>query len=281
MTGTDISLSNGLTAPTALDYGCSLSKGSVVTVTLGNFTQVPAGGDCSNPFFTRPAITISPSKPDCPGSCSSTFGSAYIGGSQDEIYNADPLRPISFAPGDYVFCSFQTNGPVTANPRWGGGAVRIYIDSPGSSRCSGFASHSGSLPAGFETQPGSFIATQGVGNALSALHPGQLQIYVAGDGTNGDTAVTMTESGLALGQAGFVYAPSSNITVSASAVGGLGGTLAGAYVGYDVNAKATAIADDIGLTNYSVSGVHAPFYVKQYIECTPSALPSPDPTAGC
>jgi hypothetical protein len=93
----------------------------------------------------------------------------------------------------------------------------------------------------------------------------------------------------------FVYAPNSTVTVTAGSncqtglLGGLTktlcvttGTLAGAIVGYDVNASATALTQDLGLLNYPLSSTLGPFRVKQYIECTPQyPPPSPDPTSGC
>jgi hypothetical protein len=84
----------------------------------------------------------------------------------------------------------------------------------------------------------------------------------------------------------FLYAPTSNVTVTGGQTCVLGtcvntGTLAGAFIGYDVDASGTAITEDLGLLNYPLSSTLGPFYVKQYIECTP-AYPLPtDPTSGC
>jgi hypothetical protein len=60
------------------------------------------------------------------------------------------------------------------------------------------------------------------------------------------------------------------------------GTLAGAYIGYDLTVSATAVTQDLGLLNYPLSTSLGPIRVKQYMECTPQyPLPSPDPTTGC
>jgi hypothetical protein len=279
ITGTNLSLTGGLTAPTALDYGCTLNRNSVTTVTLGNITQVPPGGNCTTPFFSRPAPQISSTKPDCKPvsgveNCAndSGFGSQYIPAT-DEIYDTTGAA-ISFAPGDYVFCGFYTTGPVNVNPT-STQPVRIFIDNPGNgSRC---GNNLGALK-----NPGNFTAQKGAGNVLASTKPSQAQIYVVGNGTNDGTSVTMTESGLALGQAAFVYAPTSKVTVTAAAVAGLGGTLAGGFIGWDLTVNATTITQDLGLLNYPLSSTVAQWHVKQYIECTPQyPLPSPDPTSGC
>jgi hypothetical protein len=85
----------------------------------------------------------------------------------------------------------------------------------------------------------------------------------------------------------FLYAPTSNVTVTAGQSCVLGvcvnaGTIAGAIIGWDVDVSATAVTQDLGLLNYPLSGALGPFRVKQYIECSPQyPLPSPDPTTGC
>jgi hypothetical protein len=202
----------------------------------------------------------------------SGFGSQYIPAT-DEIYDTTGAA-ISFAPGDYVFCGFYTTGPVNVNPT-STQPVRIFIDNPGNgSRC---GNNLGALK-----NPGNFTAQKGAGNVLASTKPSQAQIYVVGNGTNDGTSVTMTESGLALGQAAFVYAPTSKVTVTAAAVAGLGGTLAGGFIGWDLTVNATTITQDLGLLNYPLSSTVAQWHVKQYIECTPQyPLPSPDPTSGC
>jgi hypothetical protein len=280
LTGLNLTLSGGLLAPTALDYGCTFTPNSVIRVTLGNFTQVPSGGNCSSPFFSRPTISISPSKANCSSSCPA---SGYSGGNQDEIYITNGSS-VTFAPGDYVLCSFQTNGPVNVNPT-ATAPVRIFIDSPSSNRCKDFKNHT-SPPAGFKAAPGNFIATQGIGNLLAATHPSQAQVYVVGNGTNDGTTVTSTESGLSLGQAFFLYAPTSSVNLSSAALLGLGGTLAGAYVGYDLTVSATVITQDLGLLNYPLSASLGVFHVQQYIDCSTMSVSqfdsaSNDPTSGC
>jgi hypothetical protein len=294
-TAANISLSGGVTEPSALDYCNALSESVTLNITLGSITKPTS--NCSN-LVNRPAIQISSSKQDCvpvtgAETCSgdSGFGSSYIGGNQDEIYNTNSSTTLTFAPGDYVFCSFQTNGPVSLDPT-STQAVRIFIDSPSSNRCKNFVNHTGTLPANFKAAPGNFVATQGAGGnplagTLAATHPSQAQIYVTGNGTNDGTTAYVTGSSLLSGQAMFLYAPTSNVTVTAGQTCVLGvcvnaGTIAGAIIGWDVDVSATAVTQDLGLLNYPLSGTLGPFRVKQYIECTPQyPLPSPDPTTGC
>lgn len=287
-TGTNIS-SGGLTEPSALD-SCVPATTTRITLSLvlgSTTTPSPCTG-----LVSRPAITLSQSKANCPSSCSTTFAGAYTtANGAPEIYNTNSATTLSFAPGDYVFCSFYSAGPVNMNPS-GLGAVRIFIDSPHSTNCSGFRAHNG-------ISAGSFSAAKGVTNLLASTHPSQAQVYVVGDAssywsnsTTPDTSVTATASGLASGQGVFVYAPQSTVTVSSTpsclAVIGISltctgvGTLSGAYVGYNLTATGTLISEDLGLLNYPLSTTLGPFYVKQYIECTPQyPLPTPDPSTGC
>jgi hypothetical protein len=59
------------------------------------------------------------------------------------------------------------------------------------------------------------------------------------------------------------------------------GTLSGAFIGWDVDASASAITEDLGLLNYPLSNTLGPFHVKQCIECAPAhPLPS-DAMSSC
>jgi hypothetical protein len=137
-----------------------------------------------------------------------------------------------------------------------------------------------------------------VTNVLATTHPSQAQIYVVGDGSSywsgsntPDTAVTSTATGLVSGQAMFVYAPQSTVTVSSTpsciAVIGISvtctgaGTLSGAFIGFNLNVSATAITEDLGLLNYPLSSTLGPFRVQQYIECSPQSPLPADPASGC
>ncbi len=191
-----------------------------------------------------------------------------------------PATTISFGPGDYMFCSFKTNGPVNLNPT-SSQAVRIFIDTPTSSRCSSFVSHSG------RSALGSFTASKGItGILLAATHPSQAQVYVVGNGTEDGTTVTSTATGLANGQAFFLYAPQSNATVSSTpscvlTICAGSGRWPGRSSANNLTVTATAITEDLGLLNYPLSTTLGPFYIKQYIECQPQyPLPTPDPSSG-
>ena len=290
-TATGISLSGGLTEPSALDYcstGSYTTSNLTVNLTLGNVTPV---SPCTN-LSNRSAVSISSSKASCApdtgtATCSSLFGGSYTNtpAAPDSIYCTSGCSTLTFQPGDYVFCDFQYNGNVSLNAS-STQAVRIFIDSPSSSRCSTHGTHSSSGVTGFQTTFGNFVATHGVGNVLGLTHPSQAQVYVVGNGTNDGTTVYSTGDTTLSSQDMFLYAPSSNVTVTGGQTCILGtcvdtGTLAGAFVGYDVNASGTAITSDLGLLNYPLSSTLGPFYVKQYIECSPSYPLPTDPTSGC
>jgi type II secretory pathway pseudopilin PulG len=294
---TGISLSNGLTTPTALDYCNALTKTNIqLSLTLGNITKPSSG--CSD-LVNRSTVQISSTKADCAPttgtvSCGTLFNSSVYSSTTDSIYCTSSCPALTFQPGDYVFCDFQYNGSVSLNAA-STQAVRIFIDNPNSSRCSGITgSHSGSQPTGFQSGYGNFVATHGVANLLGATHPSQAQVYVVGNGSNDGTVAYATGDSSLFGSLGgeymFLYAPTSNVTVTGgqSCVTVLGtntcvnaGTLSGAFIGYDVDASATAITEDLGLLNYPLSSTLGPFHVKQYIECSP-AYPLPSTaTSGC
>jgi hypothetical protein len=292
MTATGVSLSGGLTEPSALDYcGTYTHPNMTVTLTLGSITQPTS--NCGS-LVNRPAIQISTTKANCAPTtgtvaCSTLFSSTIYPNTSsvpDSIYCTSSCGTLTFQPGDYVFCDFQYNGNVTLNAS-SLQAVRIFIDSPSSSRCSGHGSHASSGVTGFQTTYGNFVATKGVGNVLGLTHPSQAQVYVTGNGTNNGTVAYSTGSTLLSSQDMFLYAPTSNVTVFGGQTCILGtcvntGTLAGAFIGYDLNVSGTAVVEDLGLLNYPLSSTLGPFYVKQYVECKPQyPLPSPDPTSGC
>jgi hypothetical protein len=281
---TGISLSNGLTTPTALDYCNNLTKANIqLSLTLGNITKVSSG--CSD-LVNRPTLQISSTKANCaPVSCN-VFSPSVYSSATDSIYCTSSCPALTFQPGDYVFCDFQYNGPVSLNAA-STQAVRIFIDNPHSSRCSGITgNHSGGQPTGFQPGYGNFVATHGVGNVLGLTHPSQAQVYVVGNGTNDGTVAYSTGDSTLSSQDMFLYAPTSNVTVTGGQTCVLGtcvnsGTLSGAFIGYDVDASATAITEDLGLLNYPLSSTLGPFHVKQYVECSP-AYPLPSTaTSGC
>jgi hypothetical protein len=288
-----ISLSNGLTTPTALDYCNALTKTNIqLSLTLGNITKPSSG--CSD-LVNRSTVQISSTKANCAPttgvvSCTTLFSSSVYSSATDSIYCTSSCPTLAFQPGDYVFCDFQYNGTVNLNAA-STQAVRIFIDNPNSSRCSGHGSHpSSGQPTGFQTTYGNFVATHGVGNLLGATHPSQAQVYVVGNGTNDGTVAYATGDsnllGTLSGEYMFLYAPTSNVTVTGGQSCVLGtcvnaGTLSGAFIGYDVDASATAITEDLGLLNYPLSSTLGPFHVKQYVECSPVyPLPS-TATSGC
>jgi hypothetical protein len=292
---TGISLSNGLTSPTALDYCNALTETNIqLSLALGNITKPSSG--CSD-LVNRSTIQLSSTKPNCAPTtgvvnCSTLFSpNVDYSSATDSIYCTSSCPALTFQPGDYVFCDFQYNGSVSLNAS-STQAVRIFIDNPGSSRCPGVsATHSGGTPpAAFQSHYGNFVATHGVGNLLGVTHPSQAQVYVVGNGSNDGTVAYATGDSSLLGTLSgeymFLYAPTSNVTVSGGQSCILGtcvnaGTLSGAFVGYDVDASATAITEDLGLLNYPLSNTLGPFHVKQYVECPPAHPLPATATSGC
>jgi hypothetical protein len=188
--------------------------------------------------------------------CSSLTG--YTGGNQDEIYITNGAT-LTLAPGDYVFCSLQTNGPINLTATASSAPVRIFIDSPTSSRCSSFASHS--ARSGYQTGAGSFVAQQGIGGLIGGitgvLSPTQVQVYDVGTSTPDATVVTSSGS---VSNAFFVYAPESNVTITST-------IFSGTVIGYDVTMQATTYTQSLGLNEYPLSSTLGVFHGSQYVQC--------------
>lgn len=250
-----------LIGPATIDYGCEKElKGLVIPVAV-EIKRVPAAGECKEPFFARRSISISPSKPSCPSSCSSLTG--YVSGrgpaekanplltNENEIYITSGAT-LKLTPGsDYVFCSFVTNGPVEiAEGSNSTLPVRIFIDSPSSSRCSGFEKHGG-------ITAGSFTATKGIGT--SVLSPSQLQIYMVGNGTNNGTKFTSSGGSIASGF--LLYAPQTEVSETAPV------SFTGTLIGYDVKINTLVYTQDLGLNNYPLSNSAGVFHISGYTQC--------------
>lgn len=271
-------LSGGnLTTPTLALAGLNLSNGLFATLAYsgsysGGLSLANVQHVSSSQIIQRPAVTISSSKPDCGDasgnaetcsnslfSCSSCYTS-----STDSFSLAS--GSATFTSGDYVFCNFSaTGGTVNVSPT-SSAPVRIYIDSPTSSRCAS---------DGLGSNQGSFNDTAGFSNGLlgtgGVLASSGLQIYVVGDGTNDGTTVqigpTSTSGLLSLGsltEGAVVYAPTSKVTVN---VPGSAGAFEGAIVGYDTSVGAVTVTQDLDLANFPLyAGINA-FRVTQYIQC--------------
>lgn len=292
-TAANVSLSGGLTEPSALDYCNTLNETNVtVTLTAGHLTKPSSG--CSS-LVNRSTISIASSKADCAPvtgvvDCGTLLGTSYTSAT-DSVYCATTTGcpTLTLQPGDYVFCDFQYNGPIVFNAS-STQAVRIFIDNPNdTSRCGSAAgiSHGSSSVSGFQTNYGNFVAPHGVSNVLSTAYPSRAQVYVVGNGTNDGTVAYATGDTTLSSEDMFLYAPTSNVTVSGGQTCVLttcvnSGTLAGAFVGYDLTASGTAVTEDLGLLNDPLSSTLGTFYIKQYIECSAvTSLSSSDPAGGC
>lgn len=266
--------------------GTPISTAHYVTVST---TPCSAGSPSTSCVIQRSPVTISASKTDCetpagvPETCSSTLFDC-----STSCYNAatDTFSMSSgtaeLPPGDYTFCNFSaTGGTLEANPT-SSAAVRIFIDSPTSSRCSGdgYTQNGSGVWNG-----GNFTALSGIDNLLeptsptgNTLAPSGVQIYVANTGAN-DTTVQIgptTESTSLQSVYGLiVYAPASSVTVNVPAACVLtvctGGVLDGSIVGDTVSISALTTTEDLDIGNYPLySGVNA-FHPVEYIQCSSAA----------
>jgi hypothetical protein len=218
----------------------------------------------SSSIIQRSTVTISPTRPNCSVAANCTaLGSAY-----NSTTNTFSLTTgsVSFQPGDYVFCNFNaTGGTLNISPS-SAAPVRIFIDSPTSTRC---ASN------GLGTNQGNFNDTVSFANGLlgtgGLLASSGFQVYVVGNGTNDGSTVQIGPTGtsgllsltsLTLGA--IVYAPTSRVTIN---VAGSAGIFEGAVVGYDTTVAALTITQDLDIGNYPLyAGINA-FRPVQYIQC--------------
>jgi Tfp pilus assembly protein PilX len=258
-----LNLSNGLLA--TLAYGGSYSGG----LSVANVQHVSASS-----LPPRQPVSIAASKPDCSSAANCTaLGSAY-----NATYDTFSLSSgsVTFGPGDYVFCSFYAAGGTTINVSPSSSTpVRIFIDSPSSSRCAADKAHGDSNLGSFDDVAGFSNGLLGTGGVLGSSG---FQVYVAGNGTGGGTSVQIgptSTSGLlslsALTYGAIVYAPMSDLTANVPAACVLsictGGVLEGSFVGYNTTVNALTITQDLDIGNYPLyAGVNA-FRVTQYIQC--------------
>ncbi len=264
-------------------YGPSPSTYTGPVIALANVKQATS-------TFTRSPISIASTKVSCPAADSTHLANCGDINGYSTATNSVLVTngsAMTIPAGDYVFCNFSTNGTVTANST-ATAPVRIFIDSPSSTRCSGKGG----------TQ-GNFTASQGLGNVLGstlgATGASGLQIYVVGDQAaapntyDNNTTVTIG-GGLNVIENYVVYAPTSKVNVSNCIVSFniLGAetdacqAIQGSIIGDDVTIKASAFTQDIDLGSYPLYSGLGAFHVQSYVECPPVyPIPSPDPTTGC
>jgi Tfp pilus assembly protein PilX len=257
--------------------GLQVSTAHYVTVPT---TPCSAGTPNGNCVIQRSPVTVSASKPSCSNStgaavtcnnalfgCSSCYSSS---GTTNDTFTMSS-GTATFGPGDYVFCNFNVTGSASVSTTSSTAApVRIYIDSPTSSRCAG------------DSPAGNFTATPGISNVLepasplgTTTAPSQLQIYVVGNGTNHGTTVqigpTTPSTSLAAVYGMIVYAPQSDVTVNVpaacTAVLCTGGVFNGSVIGDNVTISALTITQDLNIGNYPLyAGVNG-FQPVRYIQC--------------
>jgi len=273
ITGTNLLNLSGLTAN--VTYGGGFSKADVFLPVLETFT--PQASSVSRQAVSVddtgcPSACVVPSLPS--GVTATTLGGNNGGGgtrAYDPTTNTVTLtrNTMTLTPGDYILCNFNaTGGSVTANITSSTSTpVRVFIDSPTSSRCSG---------NGLGSNQGNFNSTVGVSNLVggvtSLTGSSQFQLYVVGNGTAHGTTVTI---GGSLTESMFLYAPTSDVTIS-------GLVFEGNAIGDNVTLNAATLLENVSLNNYSLANAVGVFHVSQYTECTPVyPLPEPDPTSGC
>jgi hypothetical protein len=286
ITGTNILNLSGVTANAT--YGGSFTHAGVWVPLLEQFT--PKSGSVSRQPVTVddtgcPAACVQPSLP-AGVTATSLGGHNGAATAYNAITNTVTLTSgaLTFPSGDYILCNVNaTGGSVATNIASSASTpVRIFIDSPSSSRCSG---------NGLGSAQGNFASTVGVANVISGITAltgsSQLQIYLVGNGTANGTNLTITGPALtSLTYSMFVYAPMSAVSLSNAVL------VAGNYIGNNVTMSplaglTLALSENLGLNNYSLANGVGVFHVSQYTECTGTAavpnypLPEPDPTVGC
>jgi hypothetical protein len=222
----------------------------------------------------RSAISISPSKPDCSvaSNCTALGATNYSSATHKFAISSGTA---TFNPGDYVFCNFSyTGGTITFNDS-ASAPVRIFIDSPTSTRCSGNAG-----------SQGNFTTTKALQNPLAGLTGATgasgLQVYAVGNGTNDGTSVTVAGGSLNVVQSLIVYAPTSNVNVTAGCLLVVCAALEGSFIGYDTTINAAVITQDLDLNNYPLYSGLGAFHVQKYVECKAIyPLSLTNPTDGC
>lgn len=250
------------------------AKTGLGLLTIANATQITS----PTPSFTREAVTVSPSKPDCgttgaAASCT-PLGASYNAGTHKLTVGSG--QTVTLASGDYVFCGVSVVGPSGFLNLTPGGTLqtsatasaptRIFIDSPSSTRCSG----------GSPSNP--ILNLQGNLNTVSST-PSAMQFYIADNGSGGyssaniDASLTST-----LTPAFFLYAPDTNVTMK------VGAAFEGNIIGHDVTftgSLATTFTQDLGLSNLPLSSSIGVFTRKQYVQCTPVEPNVLNPTQDC
>lgn len=268
-TNTNISLAP-LSVTGSLEYAGTASAGGV-GINLTTSTQT------SSPPVHRTAVTISPSKRDCPVSFA-TCGTNYIQGYDATTHAWSPTSNVTLPAGDYVFCKMTVPSGVTITTAASSSTpVRIYIDQPSSARCSGTGSGAGNL---------SFAGRISDVN----VQPTAFQIYVADNGTGGNSTATFNFTSSLVGSAllpGFTfYAPDTDVTMTyvdfQGTVVGHNVTMTPAAICVLVCVRTGVITQDLNVNNLPLSPQLSTFYPQQYSECRPTDVTGlPTITTNC
>jgi hypothetical protein len=299
----NISAAGSLSMPTVtvISNLDNIANGPLGTATYGSGAAppcvcVPAPTKSSTPVLRQP-ITVASTKASCPDVADTCSGITTTIGSVGGYNAANDTFSLSsgnatFAPGDYVLCSFHaTGGTVTAQPT-AAAPVRIFIDSPSSARCNSGTTNAALNQYNDMADPyrGNFIAANGVVNGGIAglgglVASSGLQIYVVGDRNtvnpydNGTTVTIGTDCVAVLcasntvTQSMIVYAPTSAVSMYTGSCALLhlictGGVFEGALIGDTVTAQALTFLENLGIGNYPLYNGVSVFHPLQFVQCS-------------
>ncbi len=298
----NISANGNLTTPTSftmLDLD-NLAGGILGSATYGGtysgFLTIPPPVKVTQPVVRQP-VSVSSGKKSCPDvadTCAYTAGVSGISRGYSAATNTFSISSgtATFAPGDYVLCSFNATGTagVTAQPT-ASAPVRIFIDSPTSARCNSTVTNAAlnQYNDKADANRGNFTAANGVANGLLGSNDitdsAALQIYVVGDQNTSNTydnATTVTlgsdcnallcTNPLTVGL--ILYAPTSSVSLYTGACVNLivkvctGGTFWGSIIGDNVNAQAATFSENLAIGNSPLYNGVEVYHPIQFVQCT-------------
>lgn len=244
--------------------GAKLTSG-LVSVNLSTLTSL------TEPPVARTAVTVSPTKPDCP---STGCPAGYVAATHALVATSGT---VTLPGGDYVFCKVSLGSSTTIRPvPTSGTPVRIFVDSPSSARCSpntGVLANNGDIAVTGRIDPG------------VSLQPSQLQFYVAGPARTPAPQATFdtTTSALSLLPGFFFYGPTADVTLKYS-------TFQGNVVGRDVRLISSGVSgvlgvgtftQDLNVNNLPLSSELGVFAVNEYGECSARTVTAATSTQDC
>lgn len=299
----NISANGNLTTPTAFVMANldNLAAGILGSASYGGsysgFLTVPAPTHTTTPVVRQP-VSVSSAKASCPDAANACTYTAGVRGistgynAATDTFSLSSGQTATFAPGDYVLCSFNaaTGSTVNAAPT-AATPVRIFIDSPTSARCDSTVTNAAlnQYNDKLDANRGNFVAGNGIVNGLLGLGgvvaSSSLQVYVVGTQNkantydNGTTVRIGTDCAAVLctnqlTQSMILYAPTSSVSLYTGACVQLllkictGGVFDGALIGDDVNAQALSFSENLAIGNFPLYNGVQVYHPIQYIQCS-------------